>query len=266
MDDEGSDYMARAASGEPARVIIAGDWHGNTDWAGHVIRMAGEMLAAEPVRILVHLGDFGFWGSTAGYAYLEETEASAVAAGLRILALRGNHEDPAVVEDFSVATALPDDPLVSLPDGLRWTWHGRTWVAAGGAVSPDRIQRVQGVSWFPEEELSGEAAERIAGEGRADVLVSHDVGSAVSLALGPWPSGWHLSDLTRGEAHRQRVQRVADALQPRYWMHGHYHRNYQRTQDMGWGPVRVTGFNMDGTDSNWAVLDTRTMEWENPGE
>jgi hypothetical protein len=55
---------------------------------------------------------------------------------------------------------------------------------------------------------------------------------------------------------------LADSVEPQHWIHGHYHRAYQKTVQMKHGPVEVTGLHMDGEWLNWLVLDTRTMEWE----
>jgi hypothetical protein len=41
-----------------------------------------------------------------------------------------------------------------LPRGHRWRWHGRDWLALGGAVSLDRGVRTAGVNWWPEEEIT----------------------------------------------------------------------------------------------------------------
>lgn len=247
--------------GDPGKVVIAGDWHGNTPWAEHVIRQAGEKLASEDERYLVHLGDFGFWHGTEGAWYLTRIEEAARQAGLRIISVRGNHENPDVVDEWSLAHAHADWALCSLPDGTRWDWRGRTWLAAGGAVSPDRCQRAEGVNWWSQEELSQAEADRIGSEGKADVLICHDVGAKVNLSLPPWPQGWDYADLHRSELHRLRMQELTDAVQPSYIMHGHYHMVYQKAVDSGYGPVRVTGFDMDGSDGNWAVLDTETMDW-----
>lgn len=51
------------------RIVVAGDWHGNTDWALHVIGEANERLTRDnPMasRIILHLGDFGVWPGTGG--------------------------------------------------------------------------------------------------------------------------------------------------------------------------------------------------------
>jgi hypothetical protein len=57
------------------------------------------------------------------------------------------------------------------------------------------------------------------------------------------------------------LQRIAAAVRPRYLMHGHLHRSYQRDCDFGFGPVQVTGLAADGTLQNFSVLDVASMTW-----
>jgi hypothetical protein len=50
----------------PGRILVAGDWHGNEDWALHVINRVPRVLAGETTRMILHLGDFGIWPDRAG--------------------------------------------------------------------------------------------------------------------------------------------------------------------------------------------------------
>lgn len=42
---------------DPAKVLLAGDWHGNIRRAEAVIEIAGR----KGITVIIHLGDFGFW-------------------------------------------------------------------------------------------------------------------------------------------------------------------------------------------------------------
>jgi hypothetical protein len=50
-------------------------------------------------------------------------------------------------------------------------------------------------------------------------------------------------------------------IRPRWLMHGHLHRSYQRQVDLGYGPIDVTGLDCDGESGNWAILDITSMRW-----
>lgn len=256
-----------AGSGEPGRIVVAGDWHGNIPWAEASIAGASARLAGEDSRIIVHLGDFGWWPGIAGEGYLRYVSAACAEHDVRLYALRGNHDDPAVAMRYArdMPSACDAHPGIRwLADSLRWNWHNRTWIAAGGAVSPDRIYRIPEVSWWAGEELNeGHVRYMLAG-GTADVLVSHDVGFRVndSLQLGPWPRGWPEVDHMRSSAHQERMQRLADGLRISHWFHGHMHKRLESVHEWGYGPVQVHSMDMDGTNGNWGVLDIRAMKWE----
>jgi hypothetical protein len=94
------------------------------------------------------------------------------------------------------------------------------------------------------------------------VLVSHDCPAGVAHTFGRPPPDWDPADLARNDAHRRRVQRIVDAVQPSRIMHGHLHRAYQRSCDFGYGPVQVTGLDADNRLRNFAVLDVAEMRWE----
>jgi Calcineurin-like phosphoesterase len=262
----------------PGRVLVAGDWHGNTRWAQGVIRQAPHLLAGEDRKIILQLGDFGIWPGIPGGAYLADVAAALKESDTWLLFVDGNHED------FDQLHATRDQwvrdsgrPLLSpvplaggriqwLPRGYRWTWHERTWLALGGGVSLDKAGRIEYYDWWPQEEITGEQERDVIAAGAADVMVTHECPGGVTHTFPPPPPWWNLADLARSDAHRERMQRVVDAVRPSHLIHGHLHIGYQRTCDFGFGPVRVTGLDMDGQDWNYAILDTRTMEWEKPQE
>jgi hypothetical protein len=253
---------------EPGRIGVAGDWHGNTVWAVRAVREMAALLPADAPRVIVQLGDFGIWPGLGGREFLARLDAALAGAGAELWFADGNHED------FTRLARLRPGPdgrarvtgrIFRLPRGHRWRWHGRTWLALGGAVSLDRVIRTEGRDWWPGEEITaGQEAAVIAG-GPAEVMVTHDCPAGVTHAFPPPPSWWDLADLARSDAHRERLRRVVTAVRPAHLMHGHLHTGYQRTCDFGYGPVQVTGLDRDDADrGNWAILDARTMTWSFP--
>ena len=245
----------------PGRVLVAGDWHGNARWAQHVIREAKVLLADEERPAILHLGDFGIWPGVDGVLYLNRVVGACLEYGVDLRFIDGNHEDFTQLEDLRIR----EGQLVNwLPRGYRWTWHDRTWLALGGGVSLDRACRTEGLDWWPQEEISDEQEAAVIADGHADVLISHDRPSGVIHTFPDRPSWWDQRDVDRSEQHEKRMQRIVDAVQPSYVIHGHLHRSYQRTCDFGYGPVQVTGLDRDGQELNYALLDTRTMAWDTP--
>lgn len=252
------------------RVLLAGDWHGNTRFAAGVLHAA----ARQGISTVVQLGDFGFYAGT-GEGYLDLLSAIAVELDLTLLAVDGNHEQFPFLERFPVETEGPAaglrlvrPRLWHLPRGMRWTWRTtgglpRTWLAVGGAVSVDKQLRTEGHSWWPEEELTVTEAGRIAQAGTADVVVCHDRPAAAALILGDlpgewWdraPRTWAREDLARSDEHSARLQGVIDAVQPQHVWHGHLHQRTEAVVDPAvWDGVCVIhGLAADGVPKSEAT-------------
>jgi hypothetical protein len=250
----------------PTRIGVAGDWHGNTGWAVRAIRRSCAALPADAPKIVLHLGDFGIWPDRGGQEFLARADEALASAGAQLWFVDGNHEDHAMLARLRPGAdgrSRVTDRIWHLPRGYRWSWHGRQWLALGGAVSPDRAERTAGRDWWPEEEITaGQAAAVVAG-GPADVMVTHDCPAGISHAFTAPPPSWARADIVRGDRHRQRLADVAGAVRPRWLMHGHLHEYYRRTVDLGWGPVTVTGLDCDGAQhGNWGILDITQLRWE----
>jgi hypothetical protein len=259
------------------RIVVAGDWHGNTDWALHVISMAAARLDdRNPLasRIILHLGDFGIWPGDAGEKYLRQVSEALRDADMTLWFVDGNHEafpllhktverNKALMLGGAIGETEIAPGIYWQPRGTRWVWHGRRWLALGGGVSLDKAIRTEGKNWWAEEEITDEQAGSAIADGHADVMVTHDCPAGVRHTFPPPPPFWDVRDLARSDAHQERLQRVVDAAQPSHLMHGHLHRSYQRVCDFGYGPVEVTGLDCDeGDGANWAVLDVKSMTWE----
>jgi hypothetical protein len=131
-------------------------------------------------------------------------------------------------------------------------------------VSIDRTRRILGQTWWPEEEITDADEAAAVRDGPVTVMVTHDCPSGVVHSFPSWPASF-LADIRRTEDHRDRLQRIVDRVKPSYLLHGHLHRAYERTLDVPWGALRVTGFDCDGAwRGNWGALDLRSMLWLNP--
>ena len=249
----------------PERIGVAGDWHGNTPWATRAVRKIAAALPRSGRRIILQLGDFGIWPGPTGEEYLTRVDAALADADAELWFVDGNHED------FGQLAGLRPGPdgreqvtsrIWHLPRGYRWRWHDREWLALGGAVSLDRAGRTEGRDWWPQEEITVRQAGAVIEAGPADVLVTHECPAGIEHDFPPPPPWWARADLRRNDAHRALMREVVLATRPRWLMHGHLHIGYQRTVDLGAGPVEVTGLDRDGAEhSNWAILDVAAMRW-----
>ena len=263
---------------EPGKIAIAGDWHHNQLWATSAIVQACARL--DDPKIILQAGDFGIWRETAEYertgkAYYRQAYPEALTETLEdqdayLWFCEGNHENHPYLSDTADEYQRETGwdygwitPRIRwLPRGTRWEWHGKTWLALGGAVSVDKLLRTEGIDWFPGEEITGEQEALAIAGGPADVLLSHDAPADAPLVLArPAPEAWQPM-IPRAEEHRERLQRVCMAVKPSYIFHGHYHQSSVKTVHAAWGKCRFTALDMDGRQENWGILDTETMEWE----
>lgn len=250
---------------DPERILLVGDLHMNTLAAFQAIDHARALQA----DLILQLGDFGFWprgADNAGQKFLRKVDARLAAAGLMMWFVPGNHEDwhalakrPVGVDGLRVISPQ----IREIPIGHRWTWGATRWLAVGGAPSVDKPLRVEGVSWFPEEEVTEAQAAAIIDAGLADVVVAHDAPMGVPLLarkyeqhLPPWnrTRWWPVSAMVAADAHQERMGSILHGVRPGFWFHGHHHVRHSSGLDAPHGEVRVEGLALDGTP-----MDERTL-------
>lgn len=225
------------------RIAFAGDWHANTRWACTMIEHAKDLGA----ECIVHLGDYGM-----RYArdFRQSIQRALYRTGLNLYFLDGNHEDFARLYDFPLTadgTRKVSARVFHLPRGHRFTWGGLRFLACGGAVSVDRHRRVEGTSWWPEEQVTAADIARCEEGGLTDVLLSHDCPTGIDIPHLDKTSGFFPAEALRvSETHRAKLLAIAAATKPKLIFHGHYHRAYTARVNLGWGPVRVQGLDCDG--------------------
>lgn len=230
--------------------MLAGDWHGNADWAEEALTHALD----NNTHTVIQLGDFGWWvdNDFTDY-YLSTVQEFVYETGIAFYWLDGNHED--FSRPFN-DVRYPN--IYHLPRGARWSWYGKRWMALGGAVSVDKSQRTPGATWWPEETLTYSDLERAcARPHNVDIVLAHDCPSGVVIpgigAAGKVPpseSFWPPEVLREAEGHRDMIREVWLTHQPKLWVHGHYHRSYEY-----W--LRETRF--VGLDRDTTTLEKNTM-------
>ena len=113
------------------------------------------------------------------------------------------------------------------------------------------------MSWWREETVTEADLNRAVAGGPADVLVAHDCPAGVEIpGLAETAHLWPAEELVAAEAHRRRLRSVVDLVRPSTVWHGHFHRRYSATTNLGYGPVSVHGLDCDEStlDSNVTVV------------
>lgn len=257
MNDQPSPRRTDLPLADPGRFLLAGDWHGDAEWARHVIAQAP--AGRDGSRLIIQLGDFGVWPGRSGARYLDQVVGALQTNDATCLFLDGNHEDFSQLSTFVIrADGVREvrPRLFHLPRGMRWTWCGLRFLALGGATSLDRPWRTENVDWWSAEELTCEDIDRAIRGGACDVMLSHDAPSGIDVPGVPAPSSWDPEEIKRANYHRSLLRTVVDEVRPTWLFHGHFHSRYDTTLRLADGhQVRVSGLANDwtGTDGYHAV-------------
>lgn len=241
---------------QPTRIAFSGDWHGQSWFAAQAIDYAAEQGAAG----IVQLGDFGIWPGIGGRFFLDAIEQKLQERGLWCVFIDGNHEDFWQLESLPIGAdglRVVRPGLWHIPRGTRWTWAGRTWVGVGGATSLDRKHRRLGRDWWPQESITTEQMDHVIAGGRAEVMISHDCPAGVDIPGLLPDSFWDADEMRRAKAHQQIMLGIAEAVQPSYLFHGHFHVRYDTTVAFAGTPCHVVGLagNHESLRENTMIVD-----------
>lgn len=290
------------------KIMIVGDTHGgiseyanrkNQNSLVEKINKAGEMK----IQHVIVVGDFGLWTHRAeGHEFLDSTNAAAEANNLSVYALPGNHENHDHWEWFvdnmatSKGMAFVRRRVLLIPKVHKWTWAGKAFVVAGGAVSIDKAWRLaqerggdyndpmfgwsrgagKGTGhktlWWPNEELTDQDVKKVQSMGwNADYLLTHDCSNHTQFngRLKPDPDS---------ERHRRRIDEVIAATNAKMHFHGHMHDKYDwvNTRSHGYysnsafghehAPrgTRTYGLRCNDLKDSFGILnvETNTFVWE----
>jgi hypothetical protein len=183
-------------------IVLIGDVHGKTGTYQKMIRRM------PPGQRTIQLGDMGIGFPYAGLHKMPDEHKW----------FRGNHDNPEkcrlnynYLGDFGY---LPEDRLF--------------WLA--GAFSIDRAWRVQGETFWIDEELSFEElgkAVHLYNQVKPEFVISHEAPARAGRALlddlmGPYFSAKQECCNSRTS---QALQIMLEAHQPKEWVFGHYHVN-----------------------------------------
>lgn len=260
--------------GESARLLIAGDTHGNLDW----IRTLCKLAARHRCQGVVQLGDFGFWPDQQIWRselrlvindrWLDAVAATAARHNVWLRVIDGNHDAHPLARSAYAADENGVRPIRSgvldwADRGSVWEWCGRRFAALGGAVSPDKEWRRPEVSWWATEEITPDELQALidrASGKPVDVLLTHDASRLP-------PGMRELSNPILAAACRRSnlaIEAAADALHPVLHLHGHLHHAYTRQIEREWGSYTVVGLSSDEEAADpyggpWCILELPSL-------
>lgn len=249
------------------RIAIAGDWHGNTQYALEAIEYSHQFGA----EVLIHTGDYGFWFEE---EFISLTHETLEKNNQTLMFIDGNHDD----HDFLAEVAynhLGLQPLTSrifhIPRGFRWSYQVDeipiTFMGVGGAISIDRRWRktyyaVNGGRplYWEAEAITDADVEKAIAPGVVDILITHDAPMGTSAVTSKIP----LEPMLQADCDdsRRKLRQIVNATKPRILWHGHHHYFYEEQLLLEDGRVvEVTGLDCDGAElyKNVNLVDLRSL-------
>lgn len=259
--------MTALDTGALARAFILGDTHGSVG----AVRAAVAAAVANGCRLILQLGDFGYWPHTVkGRQFLVEVQQICEDHGVELWWVDGNHEnhDELGRQDLGADGSLwLSSNIRYLPRGFRFRLGGRELGALGGAFSIDWRSRIPGESWWSQEVVTAEDVERL-GTTPLDVLLTHDMPAGVPVygSRIPW------DDEHRAYQVRMLVAQAVEATSAKLVLHGHWHLRHsyelarvdkeatEASGELSWALTVVEGLACNGMEpENWAVLDLEAL-------
>lgn len=243
------------------RVAVLGDVHGNVGW----IRMLARALPylAPDVTTILQLGD---WWMPPG-----EVDEALVETGItRIYVTNGNHDPWGEITPLLTkhpGAAVRVSKLVwLLPRPARLSIGGRSVLSLGGASSVDRESRVEGLTWWQDEEITDEDVAAAISGGPADLMLTHESPAdtpvrAVREILRKNPQRFPKAALQASAASRARVSEVWDAVRPELLVHGHMHVGAGGQTADG---RRVASLGRECREWNLGMLDMQNLRMATP--
>lgn len=240
---------------QPTRVAFVGDLHGRRSAFEHTLATA----VNRGVTTIIQTGDFWLgYTDPLEFAKMERIAGRVFKdAGLDVALLDyrfidGNHENFTVLDPDADAPVAVAPWLTYMPRGSSDTILGVDFTFLGGASSIDKQWRVEGESWWPEENIREDQAARAR---PADVLVTHETGTSQFtelLAVNP-----HSRDKLydpEGESNRELIDAVLDRVSPAIHVHGHHHA--PRVTE---GPRKTVSLSLETSVGSVVILDTEDM-------
>lgn len=251
-----------------SRIGVMGDLHGDIEHAMQAFRT----FANRDVRVILQLGDWGIlWPGRNWQIDLRKVSRALARNQQSMFFVDGNHDWHPKILEYPVDAAgirWITTNIAHLPRSYRTQVGGQfTLAALGGANSLDRRLRREGVSWWPEEQISESDLRRL-GSQRVHVLVGHEAPlmDEANLAATAVEMGFSADDAAYAAASRVMFRRAVSQTHPRLTLGGHYHRLIDQTITLP-GPtsdqLRVVVLDMNGKGRvNLAILNTLTLGLE----
>lgn len=190
------------------KILIVADFHGDISFLKIVIDKAEEYKC----DAIIQLGDFGYWPS--------EINFPGMAPSIPIYFIDGNHEEHSRLNQTVEYTEVSEN-VFHIARGTFLKIGNMNCLGIGGAYSIDRHYRIEGISWFKEEEITESDLSKCLNHKDKfplDLIFSHDIPLKLTVTKNSYVGSYHT---------REKLDILLDNASPKYWFFGHYHLDYR---------------------------------------
>ena len=202
------------------KILFIGDTHGQWAILNHIIK---HVVSEEKIELIIQLGDFGFWPTLKNIKKGTYGLGLIDTQGVPLYWIAGNHEHWDHL-DMNITKGNYDEiihvygDIYYIPRGAVFELSGKIFMGIGGALSIDKINRTEGVSWFKRETPNYQDISRIlAKDLKLDYLITHTIpDSGVKYVLDEFKKNY-------GDPTSTFLEEVVDKFKPTYMYCGHWH-------------------------------------------
>ena len=218
------------------KIFITGDTHNSLDISKLNSDNFPEGKTLNKNDYLIICGDFGLvWSNDKHDLYWQEWLADKPWTTLFI---DGNHENFDLLEKYPVIDKFGDkvskinDSIYWLRRGNIYTLHNKTFFTFGGANSIDKIQRIHGVTWWPQEipnntELDRGLRALNSVNWQVDYILTHTAPQSVLQNI-IRQVGSHYKEYDMAEIGlRKYFDHIKATVSYKHWFFGHFHVDFE---------------------------------------
>lgn len=212
------------------RILLTGDTHAQID---RLLFLNDSEMTKEDIVIV--LGDFGFiWKDN---KYTDETLKLLGEKKCTIAFLDGNHENFSLIRAKETITEWNGGRVGMLPYGVIHLLRGEIYKingkivgVCGGANSIDKARRIEGESWWKEEEITDADVDNFAAnlskikDKKIDIMLSHDAPASLVPLVKLYSYVNNTGETSKSQDQLERILQMANIEK---WYFGHWHISEQ---------------------------------------
>ena len=208
------------------RWFVTGDCHGSLS---KILQFIWRFDLGKESNIVV-CGDMGIcWDKNQKDYQASIANYERYCNGVNLYWIDGNHENFDIIESWNATEIYNNSEHIHYcPRGTILDINGQKALCVGGADSIDKAWRVEGISWWPQEQITEKDIMEITGE--YDYIFTHCCPYSIFHSHRGFlcTHGGELRDITH--ASEEVLDKLKDKITFKHWYFGHYHTDIKLTE------------------------------------